>query len=137
MQKTFKILSTIDTFKDRYRYLKLDGIVAYDTFGGKRWLNQAFYQSREWRKFRNDIIIRDKGCDLGLEDFPIQGKIIIHHLNPITLDDFYNNPECMLDSDNVVCVSHRTHQAIHYSNESLLYYQNYTERKPNDTIPWK
>lgn len=137
MIKTFSELSRIDGYLKRYRYLKLKGIVAHDTFGSKRWLNQEFYRSREWRSFRNDIIIRDKGCDLGLEGYPIDGKIIIHHINPLEIEDFYNSSPKLFDPDNVVCVSHRTHQAIHYGDESLLYFKECVERKPNDTIPWK
>ena len=134
--KTYEELITMDNYLDRYRYLKLDGIVAHDTFGSKRWMNQMFYRSKEWRQLRNKIIIRDKGCDLGLIDYPIGGRIIIHHLNPITIDDFTNNPDCMLDPNNVVCVSHNTHEAIHFGDEKILGAVEYIERKPNDTCPW-
>ena len=138
-RKRYKELIQLPTFKERYEYLRLTGRreVGIDTFGWDRYLNQAFYTSREWRDFRNKVIVRDNGCDLAHPDWPITyGKIIIHHLNPLTVDDFKNGSPLILDMDNVVCVTHDTHQAIHYGAEQLLP-KDPIVRQPNDTCPWK
>lgn len=135
--RTYSELITFDTFEDRFRYLRLQGVVGEDTFGFQRWLNQVFYTSREWRTFRRDIIVRDNGCDLGVDDRAIHGLIIIHHLNPISLNDLHNrNIDTLLNPENVICVSQLTHNAIHYGNESLLA-KPPVERTKNDTCPWK
>lgn len=123
------------TFEERYEYLKLSGQVGAQTFGGDRYLNQAFYRSQKWRLFRNRIIIRDDGCDLGLDGYPIPRGIIVHHLNPLTVDDIENERGCVFDPENVICVSHYTHEAIHYGDKSLLP-ELPKERIPGDTRLW-
>lgn len=137
-KKTYSRLRSIGSFEDRYEYLKLPGSVAGETFGGHRYLNQSFYQSSEWRRFRDEIIIRDEGCDLGFPGRLIQGRIIIHHLNPILIEDLLDDgiPESLMDPENVVCTCHITHNAIHYGDSSLLY-PDPVERRPFDTCPWK
>lgn len=135
--KSYSELITLPTFEDRYHYLKLDGRVGEETFGYDRYLNQVFYTSKEWRTFRRDIITRDLGCDLGILDREIGGHIIIHHLNPITLADIHKrNLAILLNPENAICVSHITHQAIHYGDESLLI-TTPIERSRNDTCPWR
>lgn len=132
--RTYSELMSFETFEDRFRYLKLGGEVGRATFGFDRYMNQKFYASKEWKNFRRDIIIRDNGCDLGVNDglHNIGGKILIHHINPITPYDILNKRlGVLLDPENVICVSHRTHEAIHYSDESLL--STYIERRPGDT----
>jgi len=134
--KTYSELIQIPTFKERFLYLKLSGAVGKETFGFKRWLNQEFYHSQEWLKFRDRIILRDGGCDLAADGFEIYGSIIIHHLNPITYDDIVNRNPCVFDPNNVVCTKHITHNAIHYGDESLLIQPAITRTK-NDTCPWR
>lgn len=129
-------ISKLKSFKERYEYLKLGGTVGVDTFGFDRYLNQQFYKSEEWLRVRNEIILRDNGCDLGIEDRDIYGRIIIHHMNPITADDIIDSTDRLFDPENLICVSHRTHQAIHYGDDSLLSL-DIVERSPNDTCPWK
>lgn len=134
--KTYSELMSFKTFEERYRYLRIRGEVGIETFGSDRYLNQIFYSSKEWKKFRRDIIIRDMGCDLGIEDREINGQIFIHHINPITIDDILHRRSCLTDPENAICVSFNTHQAIHYGDENLLI-QEPIERTPNDTCPWK
>ena len=135
--KTYSELITLPTFEERYRYLRLDGTVGEETFGYDRYLNQVFYTSKLWRDFRRDIIVRDLGCDLGISDREIGGLILIHHLNPISLDDILKrNLEVLVNQENAICVSHNTHQAIHYGDESLLITAP-IERSKNDTCPWR
>lgn len=134
--KTYSELISLKTFEERYRYLRIGATVGEDTFGHDRYLNQRFYSTPEWKKFRRSIIIRDMGCDLGIEDREINGLIILHHINPITIDDVLQRRECLMDPENVICVSFNTHQAIHYGDESILI-QGPIERKMNDTCPWK
>ena len=135
--KSYSELIKISTFEDRFEYVKLDGIVGKETFGFDRYLNQQFYNSYEYRKFRREMIIRDMGCDLGIEERPIGGLIILHHINPISPADILDrNVRILLDPENTICVSHRTHNAIHYGDSNLLI-TNPIERKPNDTCPWK
>lgn len=133
---SYRNLILLPTFDERYEYLKLQGVVGQDIFGFDRYLNQRFYTSTEWRRFRNKVIERDDGNDLGLEGYPIGGNIIIHHLNPLTIDDFENETEALFDFDNVICVSNATHQAIHYGDESLLPAPPLI-RTRNDTCPWR
>lgn len=135
MNRSYKELIHIDSFNDRYEYLKLNGIVSELTFGHNRYLNQDFYRSVEWQRFRRKIIIRDNGCDLAHPDHPLNDHIIVHHLNPITVDDLVNARSCVFDEDNAVCVSHKTHNAIHYGN--LEQVKDYVPRSENDTIPWR
>lgn len=125
----------MDSFKDRFEYLKLSRKVGDETFGFDRWLNQVFYKTPEWKRLRDEVIIRDMGCDLGLEDYPIKGKVIIHHMNPIYLEDIVNRSELLLNPDYLICTSHLTHNAIHYGDEWLLP-QDLIERKPGDTKLW-
>lgn len=135
--KSYSELIRLKTFEERFEYLKLKGNVGGRTFGSERYLNQVLYQSPEWRNFRRKIIIRDNGCDLGMEGYSIDGiKIIIHHINPITIEDIKNRSPKIFDPDNVICVSHMTHEAIHYGDKNLLP-SVATERRPGDTCPWK
>lgn len=134
--KTYSELSQLKTFKERYRYLKLDGIVGEETFGFDRYLNQILYKSDEWKSCRNNIIIRDNGCDLGCEGFEVRGRILIHHINPITVEDIVNRNPKVFDPENLILTSHNTHQAIHYGNEDLLI-QEPIVRSKNDTCPWR
>lgn len=135
--RTYSELINIPTFEGRYEYLRLSGQVGKDTFGYDRYLNQAFYRSKEWKEFRRYIIVRDDGCDLGIEDHIITGRIIIHHINPITPDDLINgNIESILCPENAICVSASTHNAIHYGDASLLITEP-IERSKNDTCPWR
>lgn len=136
MNKFYSELISLKTFKERYDYLKIRQRVGDVTFGGSRYLNQAFYTSPQWKDFRNQIIIRDSGCDLAMDGFEIKGKIYIHHITPITKDDLLKRSSLLMDEENVVCVSFDTHQAIHYGDENLLP-QLPIERRPNDTIPWR
>lgn len=133
---TYRELIRIPTFRERYEYLKLAGSVGDQTFGFDRYLNQQFYASREWRLFRNKIIARDNGNDMAHADYPINGLVIIHHLNPLTIEDFEEHSQALFDPENVVAVSHVTHEAIHYGSYDLLP-QDLIERKPYDTVPWR
>ena len=134
--KSYSELIKLPTFEERFRYLKLSGHVGRSTFNEDRWVNQEFYHSYEWKKFRRHIIIRDNGCDLGIEGREIFDRILIHHINPITLDDLINRRSVVLDPDNVISTAFLTHQAIHYSDESILTLDPVV-RRPNDTCPWK
>ena len=134
--RTYSDLIQLPTYKERFEYLKLLGEVGKDTFGFDRYLNQSFYKSPLWRKIRNEVILRDNGCDLAHPDFPIAGKIIIHHMNPVDTDDIVYQREVLLNPDYLVCVSHATHNAIHYGDVELLP-SDPIERKPNDTCPWR
>lgn len=134
--RTYSELITIPSFIERYRYCRLEGTIGEDTFGFDRYLNQAFYSSPEWKSFRRKIILRDMGCDLGMEDRVIHGLIMIHHLEPITVEDVVRRRECLLDPENAICTSPLTHRAIHYGDESLLITAP-IERRKNDTCPWR
>lgn len=134
--KSYRYLQRLNTFLERYNYLRLDGSVGDVTFGSKRYLNQLLYSSEEWKRIRREAILRDDGCDLGHPDFPIVGNIYVHHLNPIVLDDILERKPCVFDLDNLICVSFKTHNAIHYGNEEVLPAEPVT-RKPNDTCPWR
>lgn len=133
---TYSELIKIPTFKDRFEYLKLTGEVGNDTFGFDRYLNQTFYKSTIWRKIRNQVIVRDNGCDMAHPDYPIAGKIVIHHLNPVDQDDVIYQRDILLNPEFLVCVSLITHNAIHYGSQELLP-SDPIERKPNDTCPWR
>lgn len=135
MVKTYKELSRLLSFDERQDYLKLNGRVGSETFGIYRYLNQMFYTSDEWKNIRSYIIARDEGCDLGIKELPIQGSIIIHHINPITMDDIMDGNDCILDPENLVCVSDGTHRFIHYGFVSNI--PKFIERRPGDTCPWK
>lgn len=134
--KTYSELIQIPTFEDRYAYLRLGGRVGEETFGFERNLNQSFYRSYEWRKVRREVIARDSGCDLAMPGFQIYNNIIIHHIVPITIEDLEDGTDLILDPNNLVCVSEKTHNAIHFGDKSLLP-QTPIERRPGDTCPWK
>ena len=134
--RTYSELITIPTFEERFEYLQLKGSVGKDTFGYDRYLNQVLYRSPEWKRLRNQIIIRDCGCDLACEGYDIHSKVLIHHLNPITVEDVLARSRKVFDPDNLVCVSHNTHNAIHYGDVYLLVTGPIIRTK-NDTCPWR
>ncbi len=136
MIRTYSDLSRINTFKDRYQYLKLNGSVGEETFGFDRFINQRFYRSIEWKTVRDFVIVRDNGCDLGIEGYEIRGKIFIHHMNPILPKDIENRNEFLLDPEYLISTTHPTHNAIHYGDENLLI-QTPIMRTKNDTCPWR
>lgn len=134
--KTYSELIAISSFEERFEYLRLKGSVGKDTFGYDRYLNQILYNSPEWKKLRNQIIIRDNGCDLACEGYEIYGRILIHHLNPITVDDVLDRNRKVFDPNNLICVTHNTHNAIHYGDASMLLTGPIIRTK-NDTCPWR
>lgn len=134
--KTYSELITLSTFKERYKYLQLSGAVGEETFGFDRYVNQKFYRSQEWKRVRDFVIIRDNGCDLGVEGYDIHGKILIHHMNPIRIDDIRFLSEYLMNPEYLISTTLSTHNAIHYGDESLLMAEP-IERTPNDTCPWK
>ena len=134
--KTYSELIKLRTFEERYRYLRIGGAVGRDTFGHDRYLNQILYNSAEWKRCRREIIIRDNGCDLASEGFEIFGRILIHHINPITIEDVVNRNPIVFDPENLISTTHNTHNAIHYGDESLLITAP-IERTKNDTCPWR
>ena len=136
MSKCYSELIAFPTFIERYRYLKLNGVVGEDTFGVKRGLNQVLYTSSDWKSFRREIARRDNGCDLAVRGFEVYGPVIIHHIVPITYEDVLNRSKCLFDPENVILTQLGTHNAIHYGDESLLNIAP-VERTPNDTCPWK
>lgn len=137
MIRTYTELIQIPTFEERFEYLKLRGAVGNDTFGYDRYLNQNFYKSSNWRAIRHKIILRDMGCDLAMEGHEIYGKVIIHHMNPITKSDIEESSIYLMNPEYLICVSNDTHQAIHYGDRNLLRENTFVERYPNDTSPWK
>lgn len=135
--RTYTDLIKLKTFEERYSYLKLDSIVGEETFGFDRYLNQDFYKSKEWRKIRNYVIARDRGCDLASYDREIiADKILIHHMNPINKSDILNNSDILLNPEYLITTTKNTHDAIHYGNKNMLY-QAPIERRANDMCPWK
>lgn len=134
--RTYSELITIPTFEERFEYLQLKGSVGKDTFGYDRYLNQVLYRSPEWKRLRNQIIIRDGGCDLACDGYDIYDKVLIHHLNPVTVEDVLTRSRKVFDPDNLVCVSHNTHNAIHYGDVDLLVTGPIIRTK-NDTCPWR
>ena len=134
--RAYSELITIPTFKGRYEYLRLKGIIGEETFGFDRYLNQSFYRSREWMDIRDYVIVRDNGCDLGMPGHEIHGRILIHHMNPITKEDILRRSNILLNPEYLICVTPNTHRAIHYGNSNLLM-KDPIERRPNDTCPWK
>lgn len=136
MSRSYSELILLPTFKERYEYLRLDGVIGEETFGFDRYVNQRFYKSREWKQVRDLVIIRDNGCDLGIEGFDIHGKIFIHHMNPIMLRDIQNATEFLLNPEYLICTTLDTHNAIHYGDSNLLVTAP-LERTKNDTCPWK
>ena len=136
MTRTYDELSQLKTFDERFQYLKLDGVIGEDLFGYMRQLNQAFYTSSLWKNVRNQIIIRDDGCDLGIPGNTIFGKLLVHHLNPLTKEDLINHSSRLVDPNNLITVSFDTHQAITYGDVALIQ-RDPIERSENDTCPWK
>ncbi len=136
MYKSYQELCGLLTFEERFEYLKIGGLVGEATFGYERYLNQSFYRSREWKQTRRDIIIRDNGCDLAVPDREIFGRIVVHHINPITVEDIEFGRECIFDPNNLICTSHNTSNAIHYGDASLLL-RIPKERSKGDTQLWK
>lgn len=135
--KTYSELITLPTFEERYEYLKLDGSVCEETFGFDRYINQTFYQrSQEWKRIRDFVILRDQGCDLGIEGREIRGKILVHHMNPITKEDILKRSKFLLDPEYLICTLKSTHDAIHYGDSDLLM-KGPVERRANDTCPWR
>lgn len=129
-------MSKLKTFEERYQYLRLDGVIGEDTFGFDRYLNQIFYRSKRWKRVRDKVIVRDNGCDLGIEGHEIYGKVLIHHMNPITIRDIENKSDFLLNPEYLICVTHNTHNAIHYGDEGLLM-KGPIERTKNDMCPWR
>lgn len=136
MIRTFSQLIKFKTFEERFQYLKLDGAVGQATFGFDRYLNQQLYRSHEWKKVRDEVIVRDNGCDLAMEGFDIYGRVYVHHMNPILINDIRERSKFLLNPEYLICVSFDTHNAIHYGDESLLPREP-VERTPNDTTLWK
>ena len=136
MNRTYSELITLPTFEERFEYLKLSGTVGKETFGYDRYLNQMFYKLPEWLEARDYVIIRDNGCDLGIEGREIHGRILVHHMNPITMEDILNRNRCLFDPENLISTVKNTHDAIHYSDESILVLDP-IERSKNDTCPWR
>lgn len=134
--KTYSEMIQLPTFLDRYRYLKIGGKVGAETFGYDRYLNQILYRTEEWKRFRREIIIRDNGLDLGCEGHEIVGRILVHHINPITVEDVLRRDPKIFDPDNTISTSLLTHNAIHYGDEDLLI-TGPIERTKNDTCPWR
>ena len=134
--RTYFELSKLKTFKERFEYLKLDGLIGEETFGWDRYLNQVFYKSPEWKSTRDKVIVRDNGQDLGVEGYDIFGKIIIHHMNPMSLSDIANRNPDIFNPEYLICVSHETHNAIHYGDVNQLNLGP-IERTANDTCPWR
>lgn len=134
--RTYSELCQLSTFEDRFDYLRLNGSVGKDTFGFDRYLNQQFYRSSEWKRIRDRVILRDNGCDLGIDEYEIHGRILIHHMNPISIEDLQHMSDFLMNPEYLICVSHRTHNAIHYGDESLIVSAP-IERSQNDTCPWR
>lgn len=135
--KTYTDLIALPSFEERYEYLKLDGVVGDETFGFDRYINQEFYQrSQEWKRVRDFVIVRDQGCDLGIEGREIRGKIIVHHMNPITKEDILRRSDFLLNPEYLICTLKSTHDAIHYGDENLLI-KGPVIRSANDTCPWR
>ena len=136
MLRTYSELSHLQTFRERFEYLRLDGIVGAETFGFDRYLNQVFYNSDEWKAVRKTVIIRDNGCDLGMDGYDIHGKIIVHHMNPFSIDDVLHRKEELLDPEFLISTVLNTHNAIHSGDESLLPSAPIV-RTRIDTCPWR
>lgn len=136
MLRSYSELRRLKTFEERYQYLRIGGLVGESTFGFERFLNQQMYTSQKWKLARNKVILRDNGCDLGIEGHDIMDRIIIHHMNPLTREQFHEPDESMFDPEFLICVSNPTHLAIHYGDASLLE-RGPAVRRPNDMCPWK
>lgn len=136
MIRTYSELCQIPSYKERFEYLKLDGVVGKATFGSKRYLNQKFYTSDEWKRVRDIVIVRDLGCDLGFPGYDIYGQIQVHHMNPMIVEDVISHSSEILNPEFLICTSYQTHKAIHYGTEEMLVLPP-VERTKNDTCPWK
>lgn len=136
MIRCYTDLKMIDSFKERYLYLKVKGKVGEETFGIDRYVNQQLYRSQRWKRTRSQVIIRDNGCDLGVDGYELDNHIVIHHMNPITLEDIEEDRDKIYDPEYLICCSSRTHQAIHFGDEGLLP-KDYVARRPNDTCLWR
>ena len=134
--RTYSEMNTLKTYEERFDYLKIGGQVGLETFGYDRYLNQILYNTKQWKKFRREIIIRDNACDLACEGYEINYRILVHHINPITVEDIINRNPMIFDPENAITTTHRTHNAIHYGDKNLLILQP-MERTPNDTCPWR
>lgn len=134
--KTYTELISLKTLDERFQYLSKGVKPTQETFGNERYLNQQFYRSLEWSKIKREAHIRDNGCELGLEDYPISGRIYVHHINPITIEDITHSSNSLFDLENLICCSFKMHQAIHYGDKSFLEIYKWKERTENDTIPW-
>ena len=135
MIKRYSDLLTLSSYNDRLNYLRCHSEPFRETFGPNRYFNQAFYHSNEWLRARREVILRDNGCDLGIFELPIRGRILVHHLNPITIEDIHEGRECLFDLENLICCSNDTHNAIHYITRVIE--DEYVERSPNDMSPWR
>lgn len=133
--RTYSEMLTFDTLEERFKYLALNGRVGYSTFGFDRYLNQRFYSSRQWKDIRHHVIARDNGCDLAVEGYEIHSRLYIHHMNPMETDDLVSGDDSVLDPEFLITTTHRTHNAIHYGDESLLP-KKFVERRPGDTKLW-
>lgn len=136
MKKSYTELMKLSTIEERFDYLNQGGRVGEQTFGYDRYLNQKFYTSPEWKRVRRNVIARDEGCDMAHPDYPIRGRVIVHHLNSITPEMIINRDPAVFDMDNLVCVSHETHEAITYGSKEMLP-EDPVERSPGDTCPWR
>ncbi|WP_407413560.1 hypothetical protein [Methanobrevibacter sp.] len=134
--KSYSELIRLHSFEERFRYLRLNGVVANETFGFDRYLNQRFYRSPEWKRVRQQVIVRDNGNDMGCPGYPIRGDIIVHHINPVSIEDLEDNIELLLDPENLICVSLQTHNAIHYGDDAIVKEKVITDRRPGDTKLW-
>lgn len=132
----YRDIRPLKTIQERYEYLRLGGQVGASTFGFDRYLNQAFYKSKEWQQARNDVILRDNACDLGIEGYDIFKGLVVHHMNPITIDDILQRKDYIFDPEFLICVSDRTHKAIHYGDAGLLPKEP-IQRRSGDTCPWR
>lgn len=137
MIRTYTELSKLSSFKERFLYLQLDGSVGVGTFGFDRYINQQFYRSKEWKRIRDQVIVRDNGCDLGVEGYEIYGRVYIHHMNPLMLKDIKDSTEFLLNPEYLITTTLDTHNAIHYGNEEFLSRLVPVERTKNDTCPWR
>ncbi len=133
--RTYSELRRFDTFEERYEYLRLGGGVGESTFGFDRYINQAFYRSSLWKQVRNQVIVRDNGCDLGVLDRPINGGLLVHHISPMSVDDLIHHEEWVLNPEYLITTTHDTHNAIHYGDQSLLK-KPFTPRQMGDTKLW-
>lgn len=135
--RRYSELRELDSFEERFEYLKLPGTVGHETFGFDRYLNQLFYKSSEWQRARREVIIRDGACDLGITDRPITRGLLIHHMNPITQEEVLARSDSLFNPEYLICTCQLTHNAIHYGDRSLLPSSDLPVRTPNDTAPWR